>query len=473
MSAFDRYRPLVDDFDAFLEACRRPLPRAVWPRPGRLDAAELARRMSELGLSVVPLGWQPDAVKVRDPDALAGKSLEFRAGACHIQEEASLLPTTLLGARPGERILDACAAPGGKTARIAFDMQLTGTVVAVERKPERLRSLRATVDRLGLPNVVGVRASAANLPREIGFFDRALCDVPCSGEGTVRKFPHLLEKEPWPDRSGLVRLQTAILHRAVLATKPGGRVVYSTCTFAPEENEGVVDEVLRRCAGWLEVSDARVEGLSTSPGITEWQGRKYSRTLARAHRLWPHVHDTGGFFVCVLEKSARVPHRPEAGEQAALLDVDAAPFADALERRFAVRGAPLDAFRLVRRSRRAVTIVPPDLAPPPERGIVFLGLVAFHGLHPKSQPSTSLARLVGPIARRNAVVLDAEGTARYVARREVHLGRRADLPKKGLVVVGGRGLWLGIGRVEATDQGHVLESLFPKEWAWWSEPGSA
>lgn len=298
--AFDRYRPLVDDWEAFTETLRRPLPSCVWTNTLRTTVDRLRAWMRICDLPLHPLPWYPQAFKL-PPAISTGNQLPYVAGLYHVQEEVSLLPVALLDPQPGERILDACAAPGNKTAQIAVRMQNRGTLVANDRSPYRMGPLRSTLDRLGVLNVTTTTYDAANYPPESGLFDRILADVPCSCEGTSRKHPSIVEETEAPGT--LSGMQTAILRKAVQLCRPGGRIVYATCTYAPEENETVVDTILREAGTeTLRVLPARLDGFDHAPGLVEWQGRTFHPSLRKTMRVWPHLNDSGGFFVAVLEK---------------------------------------------------------------------------------------------------------------------------------------------------------------------------
>lgn len=297
---FERYRPLIDDWTAFQAALARPLPLCVWTNGLRTTPERLLAWLDEAGLEAEPLSWRAGAFRL--PSSIApGNRMPYITGLYHVQEEVSLLPVPLLDPRPGERVLDLCAAPGNKTAQMAVQMQNRGTIVANDLNVGRLSSLRNTLDRLGACNVTTTLYDAANYPSESGTFDRVLADVPCSCEGTSRKNPSVLDqRENGRDLTGA---QTAILRKAVQRCRPGGRIVYSTCTYAPEENEAVVDAVL--CdygTDTLRMLPARIEGVTHDPGLTEWQGQHFHPSMENAMRVWPHQNDTGGFFVAVLER---------------------------------------------------------------------------------------------------------------------------------------------------------------------------
>lgn len=300
LTPFERYRPVIDDWDAFAAALHRPLPTCVWANPLRTTPEVLIAWLQEQGLVPTPLPWLDHAFRL-PADAEVGNRLAYVAGLYHVQEEASLLPVPLLDPQPGDRVLDLCAAPGNKTAQIATRLRNRGTVVANDLSYGRLASLRSTLDRLGVANVSTTTYDAANYPPESGRFDRVLADVPCACEGTSRKQPGVIaQRAGMRDMTGA---QTAILRKAVQLCRPGGRIVYATCTYAPEENEAVVDAVLRAVgADRLQLRPARIAGVVSDPGLTAWDGQAFHPSLANAMRVWPHQNDTGGFFVAVLEK---------------------------------------------------------------------------------------------------------------------------------------------------------------------------
>lgn len=330
LERLNRYRELVDDWPAFIEACRMPLPTVVWVNPLRqaallklgkqgapatsagTDCASdsdiliatsiLATRLEALGYPSQPVNWYPGALRVDDIDK-PGKTFDFYLGLYHVQEEISLLPAVLLAAEPGERVLDLCAAPGGKTAQIACQMENTGTLVANDIRPNRLRALRSNCERLGLLNVAVSSHDGTRFPLEVGQFDRVLLDVPCSCEGNVRQSGKIPFEQAGGVR-GRAGLQATLLGRAWKLLAPGGVLVYSTCTFAPEENELVLDYVLGEDA---KIEPLEIEGLSSSAGVTEWNGRGLRPDCHNVARIWPHLNDTGGFAAARIRKRGEAP----------------------------------------------------------------------------------------------------------------------------------------------------------------------
>lgn len=181
-------------------------------------------------------------VKVRSFPRI-GQNEMFRSGLFTIQDESAALPCILLGAQPGERVLDLCAAPGGKTTHIAEIMQNKGEVIAVDKYEVKLGFIKAACERLGLKNVRFLVGDASSLELEPA--DRILLDVPCSGLGVLAKKPDLKWKRDVADIIKLSRIQRELLENAARLLKPGGVLVYSTCTTEPEENEEIIRAFLQ------------------------------------------------------------------------------------------------------------------------------------------------------------------------------------------------------------------------------------
>jgi NOL1/NOP2/sun family putative RNA methylase len=298
----ERYRDIVDDWAAFADALARPLPLCVWTNTLRTDPAYIQGRLEADGLNPRPVSWYPGAFLL-SPELRPGNRFEYVAGLYHVQEEASLLPPVILDPRPGSRVLDACAAPGNKTVQMALRMQNTGTIVANDRDYRRNKAVSRAVDRLGIFNTVMTTYDAANYPGAAGSFDAVLADVPCSCEGTSRKNSDVFVMLEGQDPGLLQRKQKAILRKAIELTRPGGRIVYSTCTYAPEENEAVVDAMVKHFGDGIRLLPVRVDGFLGAPGLTAWQGQSFDASLTHALRVYPHHHDTGGFFVALIEKT--------------------------------------------------------------------------------------------------------------------------------------------------------------------------
>jgi 16S rRNA C967 or C1407 C5-methylase (RsmB/RsmF family) len=293
-----RYAELVDDVPAFLEAAARPLPRVVWPNPLKTSPEEITSQIRRRCPEAQPLGW-PNGAFLIPAEVNPGKWPEFHLGLIHSQEEVTLYPVFAMDPRPGEAILDMCAAPGNKTVRIGLATGDGARIVANDLSWQRLRALRDMNDRLGLTCIGVRRGNGLHIPGEERF-DRVLLDAPCTGEGTSRKSKGWTRHQKAGDWNKLSTLQRGLLRRALNLTRAGGLVIYCTCTFAPEENEWVLSGIYE--------SVARIEplrlprGVRTAPGITSWNGTRFRDDAVNAARFWPHHNNTGGFFLAALRK---------------------------------------------------------------------------------------------------------------------------------------------------------------------------
>jgi 16S rRNA (cytosine967-C5)-methyltransferase len=226
----------------------------------------------------------------------------FRAGKISIQDEASQIIPLLLDVQPGDQVLDLCAAPGGKTPPLVRGAGETGMVVAGERHAHRLRAMREQFKRLNLSHVRLVEVDAEKTLPFTARFDRVLVDAPCSGTGTLARHPEIRWRLKAERLDEFHKLQVSLLTNAVAILKPGARLVYSTCSMEPEENEKVVEEVLKNTAGVrLVPGPAAVESL----GGRIVEGLQASSLFGSDgyFRTSPEVQRADGFFAAILEKA--------------------------------------------------------------------------------------------------------------------------------------------------------------------------
>lgn len=291
----DRYREIVPDWDAFHAACQAPLPAVVRTNTARIAPEDLLLRLSGKGFHPRPLPWAPFAFEVEGP---IGRTIEHWLGLYYVQEAVQLLPVLALGPRPAETVLDLCAAPGGKGTHIAVLIGPDGLLVANEPNGRRQQSLLANLNRLGILNAAVTSYPGEAFPGATRF-DRVLVDAPCSAEGTLRKRNSRADGAPPRMIARLAALQRRLVVRAYDLLRPGGVLVYSTCTFAPEENEAVVSTLLAE-------RDATVEPfpfpVPTAPGILTWEQAAFPDEVARCARVYPHHLNSGGGFIARLRK---------------------------------------------------------------------------------------------------------------------------------------------------------------------------
>ncbi|MEE2758036.1 MAG: RsmB/NOP family class I SAM-dependent RNA methyltransferase [Myxococcota bacterium] len=299
MQKLTRYQALVDDYTAFIEASAKPLPRVVWANPLKRSVQEIEADIMQLCPQAKRLGWTSNGWRLPS-DSQPGRWLLHLIGEVYVQEEASILAADLVGAQPGERVLDMCAAPGGKTVRMAIGMKDQGQLLANEKKHGRIGGLRWNLNRLGITCVTVNHDDGLRLKRPLKPFDRILVDAPCTCEGTSRKAQARSQLITEKERDTVAQVQVALLRKALDMVKPGGFVVYSTCTYAPEENEGVLDRISTEQAI---IDPIHVPPpLKTEAGTTQWGSHRYRDDVCNAIRLWPHHNDTGGFFIAKLRR---------------------------------------------------------------------------------------------------------------------------------------------------------------------------
>lgn len=273
---------LGPEYEEFLKSLERP--RAVALRMNPLKGSQIPN-LPFLG---APVPWEPMGYYY-DPEARPGLHVYHEAGVYYLQEASAMAPVSLLDPQPGERVCDLCAAPGGKTSQIAGRMMGQGFLLCNEINPKRAKILSRNMERMAVSNALVTNEHPANLASRFpGFFDRVLVDAPCSGEGMFRKEEAAVTDWSPETVEMCARRQGEILHSAAQMVRPGGRLVYSTCTFAPEEDEGAVAAFL---AAHPEFTPETVEAPWFVPGENG------------SHRMWPHKLLGEGHFAAVLRKA--------------------------------------------------------------------------------------------------------------------------------------------------------------------------
>ncbi len=233
-------------------------------------------------------------------DERPGKHPAHAAGLYYIQEPSAMSVVGILDPQPGERVLDIAAAPGGKATQIAIMMKNQGLLIANEIHSARAKALSENVERLGITNTIVTNEEVHKLAgRFPAYFDRILLDAPCSGEGMFRK-DESARLEWSPDSVKLCSIrQSELIEHAAKLLKPGGRLVYSTCTFSPEENEQVIEQFLLNHPSWRLLPILMHDGFNT--GRSEWS-ITHNPELKKTVRLWPHHLNGEGHYIAFLEK---------------------------------------------------------------------------------------------------------------------------------------------------------------------------
>lgn len=272
----------------------------------RADSKNVAVELQSQAVELTPVPWASDCMFVESGVEIIRDSTLSENGSVYIQNAASWLPVLALQPQPGETILDVCAAPGGKTSHIAQLAGNTAFITANDNSRPRLHKLQNNLQRLGVENVTFTLHDASRLTRnlDIESFDKILLDAPCSGEGMMT-LDNKKDFESWSVAhiKRLQQLQKKIIVQAWRLLKPGGRLVYSTCTMAPEENEAVVDYLLRHNDDVIveDISTLTSELQNTVKPVLEWNGKAYNAQLTQSVRLKPSFR-VEAFFVVSLKK---------------------------------------------------------------------------------------------------------------------------------------------------------------------------
>ncbi len=278
-----------EETEAFLKANNGVAPLTVQINPQRTTVPALTQALTACGVTVRPHAWVPGCLELSGTGDLTALP-PFREGAFLVQDPAARLVSMVADLHPGQRVLDVCAAPGGKSFSAAFAMEDQGTVVSCDLHEKKLTRIRSGAARLGLNCIETAAADGRQFqPQWEHAFDAVLVDAPCSGLGIIRKKPDVRYKTA-DELFALPVIQNAILENAARYVRPGGFLIYSTCTILPEENQQVTDAFL------AEHTDFSRESFTLPAPVGETDGQV---------TLWPQRHDTDGFYICRMRRHCK------------------------------------------------------------------------------------------------------------------------------------------------------------------------
>ena len=290
---FEAYSKIIPEFSLFQERLRRPIPTHLRINSLLIEPPSLIHLLEEKGIQLIQSSQRYDTLYLARGLASPGNLLEYFLGYIHPQALTSAIASIALAPRENSYLLDMCAAPGGKSAHCAQIMNNTGLIVSNDLYVNRHISLGHTLSRLGVMNAVATGYQAQEFPLKQRF-DYVLADVPCSCEGNFRKTRDTSSYRENKGKENLPDLQKKIILRGFDLLQENGQMLYATCTYNPEENESVVDLLLKERDAELLPIDA---GFDFEPGITEWKDKRYDKRLKNAVRFYPHRLDSVGFFM--------------------------------------------------------------------------------------------------------------------------------------------------------------------------------
>ena len=410
-----RMRERLTDYEAYA-ACLKEAPyRGIRVNTLKVTAEQF-KQMAPFALEAVP--WESNGFFITEERP--GKTPYHDAGLFYVQEPSAMCAVPLLGVKPGERVLDLCSAPGGKGTQLAQAMEGRGILVLNEKIPDRAKILLQNVERLGVTNAVVTNADPSVLAERLeGYFDKILVDAPCSGEGMLRKEPAASEQWSAENVRMCAARQRQILQEAVKMLAPGGRLVYSTCTFSEEEDEQNVE--------WL---------LKTFPTFA----------LSEQKKIYPHRERGEGHFAAAFERKEgeRTRYRPckIAADRRSL------SLWKEFEREFL--SEELDGQFLG--SGRGLSLVPDELFSLDGLRVLRAGLYLGEDAGGRFEPSHALAMGINRRSLRKTVCLDERETALYLRGEQL-----PDRGVKGWCVAAFDGYPIGLMK-----GGNGLKNHYPK-----------
>jgi len=455
----EKMKNLLDDneYEEFLESYNKPRYYGLRINTLKISVDEFLR-ISPFKLEPVP--WTRDGFYYQE-DESPGKHPYYHAGLYYIQEPSAMLPGKILDAQPGEHVLDLCAAPGGKTVQIAAGMKGEGILVANDISRDRVKALVKNVELCGVRNIIVTNESPDKLAGSFkGYFDRILVDAPCSGEGMFRKDEEAVRSWEKYKCETCAGMQRNILQQVDRMLKPGGYLVYSTCTFSPEEDEKMISEFINGHGSYEILEIPRTAGIDR--GRHEWSDG--NAELDKTVRLWPHRIKGEGHFTALLRKkpSSMVSLAEQCREEALPVKSSFAGGENA--------GGVLDAFGKFARENLNITIeghfntkgsnlywlpeTPPDL-----NGLKVAKFGWYLGelSRDKFEPSHSMVTALKKGDIKN--VIDFEPDSREVISYLKGETLMMD-GQKGLTGICIGGYTLGWAR----QMGDMLKNLYPKGW---------
>jgi NOL1/NOP2/sun family putative RNA methylase len=297
----ERYLALFgEETEQFLQGNDATLPKTIRMNTLAISVREEVSRLTTKGFKLVPVNRLSYAYHVLESPFTIGATPEYLLGHYMLQSPASMWAVETLTPKREQMVVDMCAAPGGKTTLIAQFMENEGALLATDISRNRIRSLRSNLSRMRVENSFVMRTDAARLP-ELGIqADAVLLDAPCTGEGLIPVDPSRKQSRTPEDIVTMANVQQKLIFAGSQLLREGGVMVYSTCSFAPEENEGIIDFALENCS--LRVIDTDLP--FGDSGFTSFFGFDVDNSLRKARRFYPFKHQMEGFFICKLIKDA-------------------------------------------------------------------------------------------------------------------------------------------------------------------------
>lgn len=399
---------LGKQYKPFLNA--KPEPAAIRANGLKSNIELIKNKLENWGVSFTPHFANPDGLVIENDFHPLSHSLAFFRGEFNYQSISSQLPVLVLDPQPGETILDMAASPGSKSTQIAALMKNQGRLILNEVSGRRLRALIANTHRAGLVNDVVLQIPGQRTGTMFPeFFDRVMVDAPCSALGTLPA--HFDEINNWWSKSTLTRLanlQFQLLVSAIKAVKVNGVIVYSTCSIAPEENELLIDKILKEYPVEIE-SVPLFAGDRFKPALNKYQDKELNTELKKAARTYPHLHSMEGFFIVRLKKTDHISinKNKEAVRFIHLYkmsDPDVFPILEHLSFRWGIDLNFFDNFRFYLTKKR-IYLINEQWDKIPEQGFIKAGIVLAEKKFQEWKLTNSSVQLLGERIKKSLLEL--------------------------------------------------------------------
>jgi NOL1/NOP2/sun family putative RNA methylase len=297
-----------NDLKQFFEAAKTLPKKSIRVNTLKISPEELVKRLKEKNWDISqPFKDYPEIMiinNILEPGEL-GKTKEHILGYYYVQEITSMMPVLAFVPKENEIILDLCASPGSKTTQMGAKMNNSGTIIANDVTIPRIVILSANLERAGITNTIITSHDGQELCEKLKKlninFDKILVDAPCSGEGNIRTSPSSYLE--WSENmiKSFGKNQKRLASSALKILKSGGIMIYSTCTYAPEENEEVIQSLIDKYKENIKIEKINLP-IKTRPGILEWNGKTFNKEMKNAVRIYHHDNDLEGFFLCKIRK---------------------------------------------------------------------------------------------------------------------------------------------------------------------------
>ena len=297
----DRYIQFlgIDDTIKLLKTNEIPLTPTIRVNTLKINSDDLKNKMHQKGFKLEVIEQIPYGYRITKETFNLGSTHEFLQGYYYLQNLASMLSAIILDPKPNDTIVDMCAAPGSKATHIAQLMENEGNLILIERNKNRIPALETNLRRMGIINSIVLNMDAVDLSKLKTEPDKILLDAPCTGEGLIRQDQSRKRNKKMKDIEKMSAVQKKLLKAGLNSLKQDGLLLYCTCSIAPEENEFVVNEILSNLDDFSIVKIPRKYGVK---GLIQAFGIDLIKELEFSQRLYPHIHDTIGFYFCLIKR---------------------------------------------------------------------------------------------------------------------------------------------------------------------------